>query len=93
MWKYYRNYLSKEGDKSVYCCNQNKLCKAEVRLVYDNATEKVSLFSNNVDHDHSRNDETVWGISKKTKEEMETLYKSGVVKPKLIQYALRNKLS
>ena len=90
-WKYRRNYLTKEGDKSIYVCNQNKLCKAEIRLFYENESEKVLLYKNNVEHDHSKCDEINWGISKASKEEIESLYKSGVKKPKLLQYALRKK--
>ena len=90
-WKFRRNYLTKEGDKSTYVCNRNKLCKAEVRLFYDNANEKVSLYQNNVEHDHSGCDDSNWGIPQATKEELESLYKSGVKMPRLIQYALRQK--
>ena len=44
-WKFRRNYLTKEGDKSTYVCNRNKLCKAEVRLFYDNAISMLKQWS------------------------------------------------
>jgi hypothetical protein len=87
-WKYINNSITNEGDKSVFKCNVNKLCKAELKLVYTNSNETVSLFTNNIEHDHSVCDETDWGIPKATQQKMEELYKSGVCKPKLILYAL-----
>jgi hypothetical protein len=89
-WKYINNYITNEGDKSVFKCNVNKLCKAELKLVYTNSNETVSLFTNNIEHDHSVCDETDRGIPKASQHKMEELYKSGVSKPKLILYALRN---
>jgi hypothetical protein len=61
-WKFKRNYLTKEGDESVYVCKLNKRCKAEIRLFYNNSNETVSIFSNNITHDHSKWDEIEWGI-------------------------------
>jgi len=43
--KFKGNYLTKEGDKSVYGCNKNKRCKAGIRLFYNNSNKTVSIFS------------------------------------------------
>jgi hypothetical protein len=88
-WRYKSNYLSKEGDKSVYPCSLNKICKSEVRLLYNNEDETVGLYTNNIEHDHSVTDECDWGIPKETKNEIFRLYTSGLTKPRLIQYELR----
>jgi hypothetical protein len=84
-WRYKSNYLSKEGDKSVYTCSLNKICKSEVRLFYNNKDETVGLYTNNIEHDHSVTDECDWGIPKETKNEIFRLYTSGLTKPRLIQ--------
>ena len=60
-----------------------------MRLFYNNNDETVSLYSNNIEHDHSKCNDCDWGIPKLTKSRIEQLYVSGVTKPKLIQYALR----
>ena len=50
-WKFKRNYLTKDGDKSVHVCNQNQHCKSKIRLFYNNSNENVSIFSNNIEHE------------------------------------------
>ena len=76
----------KEEIKKLY--NVSKLCKSEVRLFYNSDDGTVFLYSNNIEHDHSKCNDCDWGIPNLTKQRIEQLYVSGVTKPKLIQYAL-----
>ena len=70
----------------MYKCCLNKLCKSEIRLLYNNQDETVSFYSNNIEHDHTVSDECDWGIPEETKKAIIRLYSSGVTKPKLIRY-------
>ena len=62
-------------------CNVSKLCKSEVRLFYNSDDGTVSLYSNNIEHDHSKCNDCDWGIPNLTKHRIEQLYVSGVTKP------------
>ena len=55
-----------------------------MRLFYENDSDKVSLYTYNVEHDHKICDDVEWGIPKATKEELEQLYISGVTRQKLL---------
>ena len=62
-----------------------------MQFLYVNKNMTVSVFTNNIDHDHTWADETIWGISKKIKLVINDLYDSGVIKPQLIMYELRRR--
>jgi hypothetical protein len=91
IWKFKQNTQSNDGDKSFFKCHENKQCKAGLQFLYVNKNMTVSVFTNNIDHDHTWADETIWGISKKIKLVINDLYDSGVIKPQLIMYELRRR--
>ena len=82
----------KFGDKSYLRCAINYHCNSGIYLLYNNDNdEKISVFRNDIDHDHSQKKDNQWGIKKDIQEEIKLIYKQGTKTPLNIIYELRER--
>jgi len=66
-WKFKQNTVNADGDKSFFRFGENTKCKAGYQFLYNSEDMGICAFTNNIDHDHSWEDDSEWGISKNLK--------------------------
>ena len=53
VWKFERNRPTKKGSKGFYHCKISDSCKSKIYLLSQPNCDQVTLFRNNIEHDHS----------------------------------------
>lgn len=86
-WKYLRSRFTRDGLKEIYYCNGGKNCKKIIYILFHSDDTSVSIWSNNVDHDHL-DDKSGKGINEVTKKTIEMLNKSSVNTATRIKYEM-----
>ncbi|CAF2157720.1 unnamed protein product [Rotaria magnacalcarata] len=90
--KYYSNYSEIER-KVYYRCRKSKLrglqCSAGIYLLYHAASDQVSVYKTEYDHDHRGG--KVRGIDQSVKKCIEDLFNDGITKPKQVIDALQTR--
>lgn len=59
IWKFQRTRCTKKGAKCFYMCKQSKICKSKMYVLTQPNTDRVILYINNIEHDHSSSSQTV----------------------------------
>jgi hypothetical protein len=88
-WVKFREHITQDGKEEYYQCNVSKDCKVSLQLFSIMRTEKALIFTSK-DHQHEVVDKKR-GIPQTTKDEIDTLYKMGIEKPKAILAQLEEK--
>lgn len=95
IWSAYYNGNSSAGKRKVFRCNLVKFraadqCEAQIYLLYDSKSSKVSLFRSQSDHTHASNVDEVFRFSAAEEAIIRELWEIGT-KPKMIKYNLVKK--
>jgi len=53
IWRYHRTRDSKIGAKRFYICRLSKHCKSKIYALCSNSAGSVTVFRNNIEHDHT----------------------------------------
>lgn len=81
---------SLEGEKLIYLCKTDSKCMSRMYILLPSTSTQSKVFQSQHPHDLHVDKQTI-GIPKQAKEEIETLYSSGITKPKQIMRALVDK--
>ncbi len=90
VWKFDRLRDSKTGIKGFYQCKVSDFCKAKIYLLFHPDSEKVTLYKNNLQHEHSIKKIKKWGLTSLTKKLIDEAYLSGNTKPMSCLYKVRS---
>jgi len=90
IWRFDRLRDSKAGIKGFYQCKVSDFCKSKIYLLFHPDSEKVTLYKNSIDHDHTIKKSKKWGISSLTKKLIDEVYLSGNTKPMSCLFKVRS---
>jgi hypothetical protein len=89
-WKFDRLRDTKFGAKGFYQCKLSEYCKSRIYLLFHADSEKVTLYKNNMEHDHvKRSGLKKWGLSPLTKKIIDEVYLNGNTTPMSCMLKLR----
>ena len=89
IWKFDRLRDTKTGAKGFYQCKVSDFCKSKIYLLFHPVGEKVTLYKNNIDHDHTHKKSKKWGLSTLTKKLIDDAYLNGNTKPMSCMFKVR----
>lgn len=90
LWKFDRLRDTKTGARAYWQCKISEHCKSKVYLLFHRDSEKVTLFKNNLEHDHSKKmGLKKWGLSPLTKRLIDEVYMNGNTTPMSCMLKLR----
>lgn len=93
LWAPERNRATTEGCKRFYMCKYDHIpCKSKIYLLRDQYSEKVSIWANQIEHDHSE-PKKQHGINAVTKKQIDILFQGRCKTATKIKHALRDKVN
>jgi hypothetical protein len=92
VWKFDRlRDNTKTGARAYWQCKSSEHCKSKIYLLFHRDSERVTLFKNNLEHDHSKSglNQKKWGLSPLTKRLIDEVYMNGNTTPMSCMLKLR----